>query len=198
MLSEITDLQDGVRRGDWQSPLFDGVPRAPEADCQAAADLTICPTRSAVVDKEADLGGPQVLFREAVGRNVILLPCRRGHRGCILAAILRGSVYWADIDPVRGREQAGLRPVLILSNDLCNRNSGTVIAMAITSQAPHARVDFLSWWLSISVTHRFRIDVLAYAHLRARQSQEEACAAPGFRFHPHVAALFQYGLSRQR
>ena len=51
-----------------------------------------------------------------------------------MASILRGEVYWADLDPVRGREQAGLRPVLILSNDLFNRRSGTVIAMAITSQ----------------------------------------------------------------
>jgi len=51
-----------------------------------------------------------------------------------LARILRGEVYWADLDPVRGREQAGLRPVLILSNDLFNRRSGTVIAIAITSQ----------------------------------------------------------------
>jgi mRNA interferase MazF len=51
-----------------------------------------------------------------------------------VAQVLRGDIYWADLDPVRGREQAGLRPVLILSNDLFNRRSGTVIAMAITSQ----------------------------------------------------------------
>ena len=55
-----------------------------------------------------------------------------------MANILRGEVYWADLDPVRGREQAGLRPVLILSNDLFNRRSGTVIAMAITSQPQRA------------------------------------------------------------
>jgi mRNA interferase MazF len=47
---------------------------------------------------------------------------------------LRGEVYWADLNPVRGREQAGWRPVLILSHDLFNRKSETVIAMAITSQ----------------------------------------------------------------
>ena len=51
-----------------------------------------------------------------------------------MANILRGEIYWADLNPVRGREQAGNRPVLILSNDLFNRRSGTVIAMAITSQ----------------------------------------------------------------
>ena len=51
---------------------------------------------------------------------------------------MRGEIYWADLNPVRGREQAGMRPVLILSNDLFNRKSETVIAMAITSQAQKA------------------------------------------------------------
>ena len=55
-----------------------------------------------------------------------------------MAGILRGDVYWADLDPVRGREQAGLRPVLILTNELFNRRSGTVIVMAITSQSQKA------------------------------------------------------------
>lgn len=47
-------------------------------------------------------------------------------------------MYWADLNPVRGREQAGLRPVLILSQDLFNKKSETVIAMAITSQPQRA------------------------------------------------------------
>ena len=55
-----------------------------------------------------------------------------------MARVLRGEVYWADLNPVRGREQAGLRPVLILSHDLFNRKSGAVIAMAITSQPQKA------------------------------------------------------------
>ena len=55
-----------------------------------------------------------------------------------MARILRGEVYWADLNPVRGREQAGLRPVLILSHGLFNRKSETVIAMAITSQTQKA------------------------------------------------------------
>jgi mRNA interferase MazF len=55
-----------------------------------------------------------------------------------LARILRGEIYWADLNPVRGREQAGLRPVLILSHVLFNRKSETVIAMAITSQSQGA------------------------------------------------------------
>jgi mRNA interferase MazF len=47
-------------------------------------------------------------------------------------------VRWADLNPVRGNEQAGKRPVLILSQDIFNRRSGTVIAMAITSQPQRA------------------------------------------------------------
>jgi len=55
-----------------------------------------------------------------------------------LARILRGEIRWADLNPVRGREQAGLRPVLVLSHDVFNERSGTVIAVALTSQPQRA------------------------------------------------------------
>jgi len=55
-----------------------------------------------------------------------------------MAGILRGEIRWADLNPTRGREQAGLRPVLILSHDIFNERSGTVIAVAITSQSQKA------------------------------------------------------------
>ena len=55
-----------------------------------------------------------------------------------MARILRGDIRWADLNPVRGREQAGLRPILILSHDIFNERSGTVIAVAITSQPQRA------------------------------------------------------------
>ena len=55
-----------------------------------------------------------------------------------MARILRGDLYWADLEPVRGREQAGHRPVLILSREMFNERSGTVIALAITSQPQSA------------------------------------------------------------
>lgn len=55
-----------------------------------------------------------------------------------MARILRGEIRWADLNPVRGREQAGLRPVLVLSHDVFNARSGTVIGMAITSQPQRA------------------------------------------------------------
>jgi mRNA interferase MazF len=52
--------------------------------------------------------------------------------------IRRGEIRWADLDPVRGREQAGRRPVLILSQDVFNERSGTVIGVALTSQPQRA------------------------------------------------------------
>ena len=55
-----------------------------------------------------------------------------------MAGILRGEIRWADLNPVRGSEQAGHRPVLVLSHDVFNERSGTVIAMAITSRPQRA------------------------------------------------------------
>ena len=55
-----------------------------------------------------------------------------------MARILRGDIFWADLNPVRGREQAGQRPVLVISQDVFNERSGTVIAVALTSQPPRA------------------------------------------------------------
>ena len=55
-----------------------------------------------------------------------------------MAKILRGEIRWADLNPTVGREQLGERPVLILSQDIFNERSGTVIAMALTSQEPRA------------------------------------------------------------
>jgi mRNA interferase MazF len=55
-----------------------------------------------------------------------------------MARILRGEIRWADLNPTRGREQGGQRPVLILSQDVFNDRSGTVIAVALTSQPQRA------------------------------------------------------------
>lgn len=55
-----------------------------------------------------------------------------------MARILRGDIVWAYLNPVRGREQAGHRPVLVISQDVFNELSGTVIAVAITSQPQRA------------------------------------------------------------
>ena len=55
-----------------------------------------------------------------------------------MAGILRGDIHWADLNPVIGSEQRGFRPVLILSHTVFNERSGTVIAVAITSQPQRA------------------------------------------------------------
>ena len=55
-----------------------------------------------------------------------------------MAGILRGEIRWADLSPTKGREQSGHRPVLILSHNIFNDRSGTVIAVALTSQPPRA------------------------------------------------------------
>jgi mRNA interferase MazF len=55
-----------------------------------------------------------------------------------MAGILRGDVVWANLDPTIGNEQTGKRPVLILSHNVFNENTGTVIAMALTSKEQKA------------------------------------------------------------
>ena len=54
--------------------------------------------------------------------------------------IRRGDIYYADLSPVVGSEQGGLRPVLIVQNDIGNRYSPTVIAAAITSRMSKAKL----------------------------------------------------------
>ena len=55
-----------------------------------------------------------------------------------MARILRGDIIWADLEPTKGREQRGLRPIVVLSHDIFNQKSGTVIAVALTSQQQRA------------------------------------------------------------
>ena len=54
--------------------------------------------------------------------------------------VRRGDIYFADLSPVVGSEQGGVRPVLIVQNDVGNKHSPTVIAAAITSQINKARL----------------------------------------------------------
>ena len=54
--------------------------------------------------------------------------------------VKRGEIYYADLSPVVGSEQGGMRPVLIVQNDVGNRYSPTVIAAAITSQLEKSKV----------------------------------------------------------
>jgi mRNA interferase MazF len=102
-----------------------------------------------------------------------------------VARILRGDVRWAELDPVRGREQAGRRPVVVLSHDVFNDRSGTVIALALTSQEPRAgfpltlesRAAGLAKrsWIKISQIRTLSVDRLG-ARI-ARASEEELARA---------------------
>jgi mRNA interferase MazF len=55
-----------------------------------------------------------------------------------MAGVLRGDIRWADLSPARGHEQAGRRPVVVISHDVFNDRSGTAIVMALTSQEQRA------------------------------------------------------------
>ncbi len=55
-----------------------------------------------------------------------------------MARILRGDIWWAHLDPTVGHEQSGRRPILVLSHEVFNLRSGTVIAVALTSQPQKA------------------------------------------------------------
>ena len=98
-----------------------------------------------------------------------------------MARILRGEVRWADLNPVRGHEQAGRRPVLVVSHDAFNERSGTVIAVALTSQEPRAAfpltleskaagLDTRSW-VKISEIRTLSVDRIG--RRIARASEEE-------------------------
>lgn len=56
------------------------------------------------------------------------------------SGVKRGEIYYADLSPVVGSEQGGMRPVLIVQNDIGNKHSPTVIAAAITSQINKAKL----------------------------------------------------------
>lgn len=56
-----------------------------------------------------------------------------------MARILRRDIRWAGLDPAKGHEQGGTRPVVIISNDVFNERTGTVIAMPVTSQPQRPR-----------------------------------------------------------
>jgi len=98
-----------------------------------------------------------------------------------VARILRGEIRWADWNPVRGHEQAGRRPVLILSHDVFNERSGTVIAVALTSQEPRAGFPLTleskaaglakRSWIKISQIRTLSVDRISQRIARA--SEEE-------------------------
>ena len=97
-----------------------------------------------------------------------------------MAGILRGEIVWAELDPTLGREQAGHRPVLVISHDVFNERSGTVIAMAITSQPQRA-----GFPLSVELGERKSPEAL----LGQNQSDSHS-------FHPAAGRESRSGLTR--
>ena len=66
--------------------------------------------------------------------------CYSRRVSCVTGGVKRGDIFYADLSPVVGSEQGGMRPVLIVQNDTGNKHSPTVIAAAITSQINKARL----------------------------------------------------------
>lgn len=73
------------------------------------------------------------LFVQNIGENIVFLESET-------VTVKRGDIYYADLSPVIGSEQGGIRPVLIIQNDVGNKFSPTVIAAAITSQSDKAKL----------------------------------------------------------
>jgi mRNA interferase MazF len=61
-------------------------------------------------------------------------------------SICRGDILWVDFSPTRGSEQSGLRPALVVQNDLGNQLAATTIVAAVTSQLPTTRYPFHVWF----------------------------------------------------
>ena len=58
-------------------------------------------------------------------------------------AVKRGEIYWVEFDPVKGSEQGGLRPALVVQNDIGNRHSPTTVVVAITRTIPPQSYPFI-------------------------------------------------------
>ena len=89
-----------------------------------------------------------------------------------MSTVKRGEIYFADLSPVVGSEQGGMRPVLIVQNDTGNRHSPTVIAAAITSQTGKARLPTHIYGLSRdSVVLLEQIRTIDKSRLRERMGR---------------------------
>ena len=69
--------------------------------------------------------------------------------------IKRGDLYYADLSPVKGSEQGGFRPVLVIQNDMGNKHSPTTVVAIITSKATKAKLPTHIW---LSVTDGFMVN----------------------------------------
>lgn len=107
-------------------------------------------------------------FKHTIGKNLnykiikVLISKLTGGKS---VQVKRGDIYYADLSPVVGSEQGGIRPVLIIQNDVGNRYSPTVIAAAVTSRLnksklpTHIEIDAVKYGLpkdSVILTEQIR------------------------------------------
>jgi len=86
-----------------------------------------------------------------------------------MARILRGDVVWAEPDPTQGNEQSSRRPVVVLSHDVFNERSGTVIACALTSQEPRAGFPLTLELIKAKLPKRSRVKISQIRTLSAKR-----------------------------
>jgi mRNA interferase MazF len=86
-----------------------------------------------------------------------------------MARVLRGHVLWANLEPTIGHEQAGQRPIVVLSADVFNERSGTVIAMALTSQEPRAGFPLTHELKSLTMNKRVWVKISQVRTLSTRR-----------------------------
>jgi mRNA interferase MazF len=86
-----------------------------------------------------------------------------------MARVLRGDIVWANLNPVVGHEQTGRRPVVVLSADVFNQSSGTVIAMALTSHPQRAGFPLVLELPSLNVGKRVWVKISQIRTLSARR-----------------------------
>ena len=96
-----------------------------------------------------------------------------------MARILRGDVVWADLDPVHGREQGGVRPVVVISDDVFNARSGTVIVMAIPSQPQRAGFPLTLELTNVTLPKRSSVKIGQVRTLATDASARKSAASSG-------------------
>ena len=79
--------------------------------------------------------------------------------------VRRGDIYYADLSPVVGSEQGGIRPVLIIQNDVGNKHSPTVICAAITSRMNKANDGNFLWGYSFAIFYIFVLSFVKWTQM---------------------------------
>jgi len=94
-----------------------------------------------------------------------------------MARILRGGIIWADLKPTIGHEQAGKQPVLVLSHEVFNKLSGTVIVVAITSQPQRAGFPLTLEPQELNLPKRSWVKISQMRTLSVKRLRKKNCVA---------------------